>query len=648
MLSPAADPAERQELRIAEPSVHSREGTPVERRVSDASSRSPDCGGLSVAHFAPVLPANATASIAPSTTSTTTTIISAIADNGISGVVVGVSEDDTERHAHAHANAQASSPPTAPRRGTWVIPAAVEDLAIPMVGRMSGIDDDTVSLAPTEGLDSRGGSPLWNETQCHTSVSADEDHSSSAIHANGTDNTGGDSTTPTADDGATPTAADDANDSANGVIDVALAAATASESLRSPAPASARRQWAVVTEPATIPPPVNCVSPNAWLTEQSVEVSAELEARLLGAEQSIQLAENELAELARLPELERRRAEAELRRAYAAGEADIAIAAIREELEVRRTLLEIRTQENAARRAEEAALKRAELEARFEAAEAKRVLDHQERVMQLQLKQEEAEEARLRADLDKQLKAAEFAKQRVEAKAKRDAVVDSRRAELEDAIEAARVAHEAAKLKAQMTRDREAQAREERQAREAARRQAVEECRAIEEEARRAAAEEEIARAQREAEDRVRDLAAQKAEEEALSRLVREQRRATAELKRQGDDELRKVALEAKKEALLESERRAEEELQRKVEEAAVLRIERQRAAEIRRKAEQEARRRASEMQSAKIKAIKEKAEADAELLLLETQAKVDREARQAALIAEAAAQQVCLAAPLG
>lgn len=113
------------------------------------SSGTPDNGGLSVVHFAPMLPANATAPIAPpSTTSTATTVISAIADNGILGAVVDLSENSTETDVvNAVATVSVTSVEDSLRSGnvaTGTDHASPDGLPAPVVG-----DTTPTSEAPT-------------------------------------------------------------------------------------------------------------------------------------------------------------------------------------------------------------------------------------------------------------------------------------------------------------------------------------------------------------------------------------------------------------------------------------------------------------------------------------------------------------------
>eukprot|EP00035_Acanthoeca_spectabilis_P024905 m.455948 g.455948 ORF g.455948 m.455948 type:complete len:2853 (-) comp20968_c0_seq1:249-8807(-) len=399
-----------------------------------------------------------------------------------------------------------------------------------------------------------------------------------------------------------------------------------------------RREWQRRAAGSVEPPLIPRVSPDDWLSQSDGAVSAG--ARLQRVQRSIQVTEREEAQLARLPEFERKRLQAEIRRAQVERDAERQIADVRDELEIRRELQDKLSEEDEIRRAEANALRRMELEARFGAQEAKRQLEHEEKVMLLRLKQEEAEEARLRAELDKQVKAAEFATYRANAKAKREAITDKKRAEVEAKIAEAKAAHAAAKERARITRELEAQMRQDRNALEAERRRAAEI--RLEQEAaqRRDSMAAELTRAQQEAEERLRDIAEKKAEEEALAQLTRDTRKNAAAKKRMANDALRKATLAAKREDLLESERRAEEELLRKIDEAAALRAEKQKAAEIRREAEREARRVAAEAQEAKLKAIQEKAKVDAEKLILETQIKVEKESKHKVQLAEAIAQQ--------
>lgn len=356
-----------------------------------------------------------------------------------------------------------------------------------------------------------------------------------------------------------------------------------------------RREWQRGAAGSVEPPLIPRVSPDDWLSQSDGAVSAG--ARLQRVQRSIQVTEREEAQLARLPEFERKRLQAEIRRAQVESDAERQIADVRDELEIRRELQDKLSEEDEIRRAEANALRRMELEARFGAQEAKRQLEHEEKVMLLRLKQEEAEEARLRAELDKQVKAAEFATYRANAKAKREAITDKKRAEVEAKIAEAKAAHAAAKERARITRELEAQMRQDRNALEAERRRAAEI--RLEQEAaqRRDSMAAELTRAQQEAEERLRDIAEKKAEEDALAQLTRDTRKNAAAKKRMANDALRKATLAAKREDLLESERRAEEELLRKIDEAAALRAEKQKAAEIRREAEREARRVAAEAQ---------------------------------------------------
>lgn len=149
---------------------------------NEASSRSSDCGGLSVAHFPPVLPTNAPTAPFTASTTTTTTIISEIADDGNSGVVVGVSENDTERHAHAHA--QAIAPPVVSADPAVVVRVVVPSVEAPpeMDEAASAVREQTVPSAEANSTATKVVSAAAT-----VSVTAAEDHLGSGTAATGTD-----------------------------------------------------------------------------------------------------------------------------------------------------------------------------------------------------------------------------------------------------------------------------------------------------------------------------------------------------------------------------------------------------------------------------------------------------------------------------